>query len=435
MVQYIDFDYCNLAIISGSTIGAGNFQLMTYFVNKVAHARDRGMKLIVIDPRMSSLASKADLWVPIRPATDLALVLGIINLLLNVFKVYDKEFLKSQTNAPYLVKDDGDYLRGINGKPLIWDSIDFKAKPYDDTTIKDVALDGEFIVNGSKCKTAFNILKNKVKQYDIKWVSRTTTVPEDVIYEIARQICSEARIGSTINLNGRILRYRPVAFFTYSRAQAHTNGTLLVMAEEILNQIIGSLGAVGGILRKESAEKRVGLPPVKLSRGKDGLATLHVKGWYIDHPFTYPPESFGLKEFYPLSLDVGPLDPIVILEPEKYGVNIRPKGLLTYHANPLTDLNPEIVEKAIQKIDFHLNINIYLDEIAHFADIVLPEHCYLERYNVQNFDMDTVGLQISQPVVKPLYNTMDGIDILIELAERAECLYGPGGFYDLLNKF
>lgn len=49
-------------------------------------------KLIVIDPRRTPLAAKADLWLQIRPGTDVALVLGMINTILND-KLYDKEFV------------------------------------------------------------------------------------------------------------------------------------------------------------------------------------------------------------------------------------------------------------------------------------------------------------------------------------------------------
>jgi anaerobic selenocysteine-containing dehydrogenase len=52
-----------------------------------------GAKLIVVDPRRTYLASKADLWLQIRPGTDAALVLGLINLIIEQ-GLYDKEFVE-----------------------------------------------------------------------------------------------------------------------------------------------------------------------------------------------------------------------------------------------------------------------------------------------------------------------------------------------------
>ena len=48
---------------------------------------------IVVDPRRTYLASKADLWLQIRPGTDAALVLGLINLIIEQ-GLYDKDFVE-----------------------------------------------------------------------------------------------------------------------------------------------------------------------------------------------------------------------------------------------------------------------------------------------------------------------------------------------------
>ena len=44
--------------------------------------RDRGGKLIVIDPRMTPITRNADLYLPVRPGTDLALFLGMLHVIL-----------------------------------------------------------------------------------------------------------------------------------------------------------------------------------------------------------------------------------------------------------------------------------------------------------------------------------------------------------------
>ncbi|UCH07860.1 MAG: molybdopterin-dependent oxidoreductase, partial [Deltaproteobacteria bacterium] len=58
----------------------------------VLEAKRRGAKLIVIDPRRIQLAQKADLWLQVRPATDAALALGMIRLIIEE-ELYDKDFV------------------------------------------------------------------------------------------------------------------------------------------------------------------------------------------------------------------------------------------------------------------------------------------------------------------------------------------------------
>jgi anaerobic selenocysteine-containing dehydrogenase len=59
---------------------------------ELLQAKRKGAKLIVVDPRRTELASKADLWLQIRPGTDLALAMGMIRTILDE-ELYDKEFV------------------------------------------------------------------------------------------------------------------------------------------------------------------------------------------------------------------------------------------------------------------------------------------------------------------------------------------------------
>jgi len=56
----------------------------------------RGSKLIVVDPRRTWLATRARIWLQIRPGTDAALALGMLNVIINE-KLYDKEFVERWT--------------------------------------------------------------------------------------------------------------------------------------------------------------------------------------------------------------------------------------------------------------------------------------------------------------------------------------------------
>ena len=87
----------------------------TASTTRMADARIKGTKVVVVDPICNPAAAKADEWLPIRPGTDGALALAIINVLLNELGIYDAKYLKKHTNGPYLIKPDGHYLRDEKG--------------------------------------------------------------------------------------------------------------------------------------------------------------------------------------------------------------------------------------------------------------------------------------------------------------------------------
>ena len=117
----IDPENLNYLITVGRGMGFGSGHNFNSTAQKVAEARKRGMKVVVVDPLCNNAGAKADEWLPIRPGTDGALILSMINVLLNELGIYDREFIKRYTNGPYLVKPDGYYARR-EGKPLVWDA-------------------------------------------------------------------------------------------------------------------------------------------------------------------------------------------------------------------------------------------------------------------------------------------------------------------------
>ena len=65
---------------------------------RILAAKARGAKLIVVDPRMIPLAKKADVYTPIRPGTDCALVLSLLNVIISE-KLYDRDFVEKWTHG------------------------------------------------------------------------------------------------------------------------------------------------------------------------------------------------------------------------------------------------------------------------------------------------------------------------------------------------
>jgi len=436
LVEFPDLKHCNFLLLLGSEYGFGAYQSFVRITRELADARARGLKLIVADPRLSVAAGKADEWLPVKPATDLALLLAMIYLLVHEYGVYDSEWLKKGTNAPYLLGPDRRFvIDPASGKPLVWDAKAATSKPFDAEDIGDFALEGEYDVRGVPCIPSFQHLKNESREYTPEWAEAICDIPADTIRRITREFANAACIGQTINIDGVTYPYRPVALLSYRGLQAHTNGTLAMMAQEIIMMLVGALGVPGGLLAKSMDARRFGGAPRPLAKGPDGMIQPQATGWHLYTPFSYPPKSLELRDYAPLATDMGHLVPRVTLDPGRYGFDYEPEALIVYHGNPFTNSGDNsVVEQALKKLDLVVSINLYLDEITDFSDVVLPEHSNLERFNLVNWTHDMRGLQVSQPVTGPLYDTRDGMDILIELAARADFLFGEGGFNDKLNQ-
>ncbi|MCX6012077.1 MAG: molybdopterin-dependent oxidoreductase [Chloroflexi bacterium] len=89
----VDYDYPPACIV----IWAGNPSETSFNgYPKLIDAMKRGTKIIVIDPRATLLTPKAEMWLKVRPGSDLALALGMINVIINE-NLYDKDFVKDWT--------------------------------------------------------------------------------------------------------------------------------------------------------------------------------------------------------------------------------------------------------------------------------------------------------------------------------------------------
>lgn len=432
--DFPDLDHCRYLLVLGTGIGATGFNNLVFFSQRLADARQQGMRLVVVDPRLSPLAAKADEWVPIVPGTDLSLLLAMLHVLLNEQGLYDEEFLRQSSNAVYLVNTDGKTVReAASGKPMVWDATASRARCHDDPDLKQAALEGEYRVQGVPCVPAFVAMKRGFAEHTPEAAAKITGIPAETIRRLAVEYGRAARIGSSIELEGAIYPHRPVSAVSYRGMEAHVNGTLATMALEILNSVVGCLDAVGGTLARSGDARRYGLAPPGLTPGRDGMPVANIPGHSVAAEVSFPPHTFNLNELFPLSIDPGHLAVPGVLEPERYGIPFQPEALLIYHTNPvMSSGEPEMVMRAMAKL-FVVDITLHMDETAELADVILPESSFLERYNLVNLESDSVGLQVAQPVVGPIHDTREGMDILIDLADRSGCLRGPGGYNALLN--
>ncbi|MBI4523475.1 MAG: molybdopterin-dependent oxidoreductase [Deltaproteobacteria bacterium] len=434
-----DLDYCNYAILLGNQQGFMAGLNANVAARKMADARRRGMRVIVVDPVGTNAAAKADEWVPIRPGTDGAFVLSLVNVLVNELGCYDREFLSQRTNAAYLVRDDGSYLKeSPNGKPLVWDRKSDGAVPFDQEGIEPV-LEGSFVAGGEKCRPAFVVLREQAKSYTPERVESITTIPAATIRRIAKEFGEAARIGSTIVIDGKVLPYRPAAINIYRGAGAHKHGTHTALSVQTLNMIMGAYYVPG-------AHRGVNLlgPSGRWKPGQtvEGLVTpppiIGRAARYYDFE-EKKPEGLEMHELFPISTNRSPMNQINILYPEKFKLPYQIEMLMVCRRNLLmNNVNPEITAETLRKIPFIVTFSVHLDEVAEFADLVFPEAHYLERQdlfpNTLTHTMSPAtghfywGLR--QPIVEPMGQSRRWIDVLFEIADRMGFL---GDVYKLLN--
>ncbi|MGD8367367.1 MAG: molybdopterin-dependent oxidoreductase [Desulfobacterales bacterium] len=108
-------------------------------------------------------------------------------------------------------------------------------------------------------------------------------------------------------------------------------------------------------------------------------------------------------------------------ESVKAGLGYPVEALFIVEANPcFSQPDPETVKGALGKIPFVVSFSSFMDETAQNADLILPNHVYLERYedlpNPDGFNRPFVGLV--QPVVDPQFNTRNVGDVIIELTQK-----------------
>lgn len=425
--QEPDLLYCAYCLMIGSQMGFLTHTNATRMAKEMADARERGMKVVVVDPVCVHAAAKANEWIPIRPGTDAAFALALTNVLLNELGIYDGEFIKKYTNGPYLIGPNMFYLRDKKtNKPMIWDSEEDRAKPYDEPHVEEFSILGTYVVDGVQCSPSFQILKDHVKKYTSEMASEITTVPAETIRRIAKELGEAARIGSKIVIEGKELPYRPVAV-EYSRGPiAHKHGLLTSMACQLLNIVLGAIGVPGGQL----GQNPLG-PFWSPEEGADGLLTpaQPITVTYSPYPLREikPPESPSLMDIGPLAPYGGPMYELGIMEPERFKIPYKPEIIIHNRTNlMMSNGDPKVIEKILKQIPFMISFAYEINETTEFADVVLPDTHYLERFEpytnlvccFNDVSMDWWVWQIRQPVVEPPAQAKNWIEVLMDIAER-----------------
>jgi thiosulfate reductase/polysulfide reductase chain A len=322
----VDLEESKLIVLIGSHIGENVF---TSQVAAFSTALARGAKLIVADPRFSVAAAKADWWLPIRPGTDIALLLAWMNVLLTE-GIYDKEYVAQ-------------YAQGLPE------------------------------------------LAAHVREFTPEWAEGITELPAGQIRETARAM------GAA----------RPaVALHPGRHATWYGDDTQRARAMAMVTALLGSWGRKGGIFL-----------PTPLHTGAPAIP-----------PFPKPARerADGAGTVYPLASEEQGLT-LGLVQATLTGKPYPIKGWIVYGQNVLESIpQQQQTLQAIGKLDLMVVVDVMPMEQVNYADLVLPEATYLERYDppavVASAKRPFVAVR--QPVTQPLYESRPGWWIAKQMARR-----------------
>ncbi|MDP6824887.1 MAG: molybdopterin-dependent oxidoreductase [Dehalococcoidales bacterium] len=365
---------------------------------------EQGAKLIVIDPRRIEIADMADLWLQIRPGTDGALALSMINVMIEE-NLCDNDFVRDWTTAPFLVKTDSDEFLmvsdltddGAATSYVVIDSATKEPEAYvPGTKISgEVVIDGSHTVNGKggneiECKTVFRLLREAVSGYQPGDAEILTGIPAETIREAARMFTTS----------------KPACWYSWNGIEQTSNASQTNRAICILYSLTGNYDKPGG---------NVILPGIRLNP-IDGIEFLDLD---VDE------KRLGFKE--------RPLGPSgrktayttqayeiyqAILTDEPYPV----KGLIGFGGNLITSNVPALVGKeAISKLQLHVQVELFMTPTAELADIVLPAASSWESWHIGR-QMDSLAkkgfVQMRPAVAPPQGDSRPDMEVIFQLAKK-----------------
>ncbi len=302
-------------------------------VQEFAEAIASGATVIVADPRFSIAASKARHYLPVRPGTDIALLLAWMNVLV---------------------------AEGLYDRPYV-----------------------------EQFGFGFENFAAQIASRTPEWAWTETGIPPEVIRETAREMA----------------RHRPATLVHPGRHTTwYGDDAQRGRAIALLNALLGSWGRKGGFYFPSSMDVP-GYPYPEYPHPARGKVD------NPDHRYPFASETItsGIRE--------------ATISGKPYPI----KGWLVYATNLLQALPAqEETIKAIQSLDLMVVVDVVPSEIAGWADVVLPETVYLERYddlNVELFRDPFVALR--QPVVQPPGDQKPNWWIARELALKL----GLGAYY------
>ncbi|HBG18891.1 MAG TPA: twin-arginine translocation pathway signal protein [Desulfobulbaceae bacterium] len=331
--EFVDMPNAKVIFLLGSHIGEN---IHVSHVKQFIQGLQNGAKLVVVDPRYSASAAKSDIWVKIKPGTDTAFLLAIMNYLVTT-KKYNAEFIE-------------EYAEG------------------------------------------FDKFKEGIKEWSLEKAAKECDIPAAQIKEVAELLAANApnvsvHPGRHVSWYGNdFQRQRSLACLTALLGAFYVKG----------GWVPGKNPKIG----KTSWAKKEHEGSHNLNENEDGD---------LKHPFTPPGTPTELIRDAALTGKPYPI-----------------KGCVIWGQNPIQTIpDQDKMKKVLQQMDFVLCVDVMPTDATMWADILLPEVSYLERYDLVKAGTQWDFAQKHQqyiaarmPLVAPMFERKDQVFITNEIAKR-----------------
>ncbi len=442
-----DWDYTKLFILFGVAEDHDSNPIKM----GIGKIKERGAKIVGVNPIRTGYNAVADEWLGITPGTDGLLILSLINILIKAGKI-DLDYLAKYTNAPvFLDPENGLILKDKNDKPLVKDRITGKVCAFDTKGIQP-DLNATYRVRGATSTTVFHkIITNYLSsEYEPEKVEKICGISAKKIRALANEIAKvafeeefELPIEWT-DFRGekhKSMKGRPVSFHSMRGVSAHSNGFQTCRALHMLQILLGTVEVPGGFRFKPPYPKPSSIHPkphfkVTPNAPLDGPHLGFVHGpedlalddqgnpVRIDKAFSWenPMSAHGLMHMVISNAYAG--DPYKIDTLFMYMAN------MSWNSSMNTSGVMEMLTEKDNKGDYIIPRIIYSDayssEMVAYADLILPDTTYLERHDCISLldrpisEADGAADAIRWPVIEPDRDVRGFQSVLVDLGARLD---------------
>lgn len=462
--MYVDIDYCDYMIVWGTeplTAQKGP----TWMAPRIGAARERGMKMVVIDPRMSKTGEKADLWLPVKPGHDAELAFGIAREIVEQ-KRYDEQYLRAPgkaaaeaikeptwSDATHLVMVD-DPKRGkltmvdlgraeapepkpdgtlpdaervvlVGGQPVGADST---------AELADLDVEAEIDTPGGpvKVKSVFRLLRERLQERTTQEYAEAAGIDVKLVKQVAFDFTSHGKRAAVMSYRGPAM---------------HANGFDTIRAIGYLNFLIGNHDWKGGHITAQKQfqpmEGRYDLAAVPNANKAWGIPVTREKTVYEKTPFFerdgYPAKRRWFQ--FPGNL----CHEVIPSVEAEYPYTLD--ALFIHRHSPLNSgpgahRQAETLKKQ-DKIKLLVSFDTNIGDTSAYCDYVLPDLTYLERFSQESIypSQQYQLIQLGQPTTRAFEGPRSVEWFYLELAKAmnlpgvGQDAFGPGAAFNTVEDY
>lgn len=303
-------------------------------------AKEAGANLVCIDPTFTPIAAKATKHVPVRPGTDAALAMAMMNVIIREDWV-DWDYVTKHSDMVFLVREDThDYLRakdvgGEGTDPVVVDASGAIGLPAE---IANPSHEAQYDADGVKATSVWNLLLPAIEKYTPEYVAELSGISVEDIEDLARMYAVE----------------KPSTAYLYFGLDHWVKGHYAYRAISCLAALTGNIGKKGAFC---------GMPEAL------GTNFINVKGCSSRPGALKSSGTIGILHF-PEIMDEGHYGPL----------EVNLKSLYIGHANVAGNTAERTtIMDAVNKVEFIVMADMNMNETTKYADILLPAAHWFEQ--------------------------------------------------------